>query len=97
MTNKIIIRIASRGQYKVDVNNVALLRELNEIDNQIVTLLMDTESKMQKHLDQMARIVDEQAEEVEDAFIESDLVLPPTDLSLSEAAKLFPDEGIIPW
>lgn len=97
MTDKIVIRIASRGQYEIDATNEALLRELNEIDNQIVTLLMETEAKMQKHLDQMARIVDQQAEELDDAFVESDLVLPPSDLSLSEAAKLFPDEGIIPW
>lgn len=97
MTDKIIIRIASRGQYEIDASNEALLRELSEIDNQIVTLLMETETKMQEQLDQMAKLVDQQAEELENAFVESDLVLPPSDLSLSEAAKLFPAEGIIPW
>jgi len=97
MTDKIIIRIASRGQYKIDANNESLLRELSEIDNQIVNLLMETEARMQAQLDQMAKLVDQQAEEFNDSFVESNIVLPPADLSLSEAAKLFPDEGIIPW
>ncbi len=96
MSDKLIIRLASRGQYEIDDDRERLLAELNQIDNQIVALLSQTEREMQKLLDEMANQVRARGKVVDDTLTESDLILPPADLTLAEAADLFRGEGLIP-
>lgn len=57
MSDKLIIRLSSLEQYAVNQNKESLLQILNEIDNQIVHLLMDTESQIQSLLIRMERLV----------------------------------------
>ena len=96
MRETIVVRLASRGQYKVGRHPEDLLNELNDIDNQIVRLLSETEEKMHNLLVQMVERVIEQGEVIDDELIDSDLILPPSDLNLAEAASLFRGEGIFP-
>lgn len=96
MNETIVIRLASRGQYKVDRHQEDLLNELDAIDNQIVRLLSETEEKMHDLLVQMVERVVEQGEVIDDELTDSDLILPPSDLNLAEAASLFRGEGIFP-
>jgi hypothetical protein len=96
MKETIVVRLASRGQYKVGSHQADLLDELNDIDNQIVRLLSETEEKMRNLLVQMVERVIEQGEVIDDKLIDSDLILPPSDLNLAEAASLFRGEGIYP-
>jgi len=59
-----------------------LLDELNKLDNEIVQLIESgDETKFR---------------DVLGAFVESDLIVPPDDLTLSEAARIFSGEGLIP-
>jgi hypothetical protein len=96
MSGKLIVRLASRGQYEIDDDRERLLVELNQIDNRIVALLSQTEREMQKLLDEMADQVRTRGKVVDDTLTESDLILPPADLTLAEAAELFRGEGLIP-
>ena len=96
MSGKLIVRLASRGQYEIDDDRERLLVELNQIDNRIVALLSQTEREMQKLLDEMADQVRTHGKVVDDTLTESDLILPPADLTLAEAAELFRGEGLIP-
>ncbi len=45
---------------------------------------------------QMVESVVEQGEVLDDELTDSDLILPPPDLNLAEAASLFQGEGIFP-
>lgn len=96
MSDKLIIRLASRGQYEIEADRERLLAELNRIDNRIVALLSRTEREMQTLLDEMADQVRASGKVVEDTLTGSDLILPPADLTLAEAAELFRGEGLIP-
>jgi hypothetical protein len=73
-----------------------LLAELNDLDNEIVALLTRTESALQMLLEQMATLVEVHCAPLQDTVMPSDLILPPTDLTLAEAIKLFKGEGLIP-
>ena len=96
MKETIVVRLASHGQFKVGRRQEDLLNELNDTDNQIVRLLSETEEKMHSLLHQMVEKVIEQGEVVDDELIDSDLILPPSDLTLAEADSLFRGEGILP-
>lgn len=101
MDKQLIVRLSGRGQYAGGVpptttDDETLLVELNELDNQIVALLAQTESELQRLLEQMAARVEAHGEIVDGSLEASDLILPPTDLTLAEAAELFTGAGIIP-
>jgi hypothetical protein len=96
MRRELIVRLSGRGQYKLAADDEALLAELNELDNEIVALLAQTESKVQRLLEQMAAQVEGSGQVLDDTLASPDLILPPTDLTLAEAAALFKGEGIIP-
>jgi hypothetical protein len=51
---------------------------------------------MQTLLDEMADQVRARGKVVDDTLTGSDLILPPADLTLAEAAELFRGEGLIP-
>ena len=66
------------------------------LDNAIVALLAQSESELQRLLEQMTAQVETYGSPLDDVVVESDLILPPTDLTLVETAELFTGEGIIP-
>ncbi len=90
-----MIRVAGEGQFEVP-RDASLLTELNAIDNQIVTLLRESEVELQRLLERMADLVRRRGRSLEATLAESDLVLPPEDLTLGEALELFVGEGLIP-
>ncbi len=90
-----IVRLMGEGQYRVDDE---LAGRLDQIDNQAVTALeRDDEQQFRSHLEELARAVREEGERLDDSeLVGSDLMVPPTDLSLEEARELFSGEGLIP-
>ncbi len=101
MNKQLIVRLSGRGQYAGGVpptttDDETLLVELNALDNEIVALLAQTEAELQRLLEQMVARVEAHGEVVDDTLAASDLILPPTDLTLAEATELFTGEGIIP-
>jgi len=90
-----IIRIMTEGQYRVSDD---LLDELNELDNEIVRLLESgDETKFRDVLRAFTSEIREKGTPLDpDVIMESDLIVPPDDLTLSEAARIFSGEGLIP-
>jgi hypothetical protein len=83
------------GQYRVDDG---LLAKLNELDEQAVAALeQNDEAELDARLDEMAELVRSQGEPLpEDDLSPSDLVIPPSDLTLEETRRLLSDDGLIP-
>ncbi len=89
-----IIRIMGAGQYKVDS---CLLDELNVIDNRIVELVSKGKGdEYRKELARMISKVKESGEPLDPASIlQSDVIIPPEDLTLEEAKRVFSGYGLI--
>ena len=88
-----IIRIMGEGQYQA---SEVLCNELNKIDNQIVTLV--EEGKAEEYKKELTRLISEIKERAEPLdpkeLVESDIIVPPGDLSFEEAKAVFKGEGI---
>ncbi len=90
-----IIRVVTEGQYEV---SDSLLDELNELDNEIVGLIESgDETRFRDVLRNFISLIRENGKPLDtDVIVESDLIVPPEDLTLSEATKVFNGEGLIP-
>ncbi len=90
-----IVRIMGEGQFEVDES---LLERLNELDNQIVEeVRRDNESRFRALLHEMIGLVKSESRPLpHERIVQSDVIIPPADLSLEEAKKIFKGEGIIP-
>jgi hypothetical protein len=92
-----IVRIMGQGQFTVDNST---LKRLNEIDDSIVQLVSKERSddiEFRKHLTELTHIVETKGKPLDPKeIIQSDIILPSTDLSIDEAKRLFRGEGVIP-
>lgn len=88
-----IIRIIGQGQYRVDSS---LFDTLNRIDNRIVGHVeKGNEKGYRKGLDELiGTIVSEGKKVPGKEIIESDVIVPPADMSLDEARQVFRGTGI---
>jgi hypothetical protein len=91
----VIARLMGDGQYRIDE---ALRGELNALDEQAEAALdADDEPALDGVLDEMWKLVRERGERLpEDELSPSDLIIPPSDLTLEETRRLFSDEGLVP-
>ena len=90
-----IVRILGEGQFNLPG---AAIDELNDIDNRMVEAV-EAEDRDALHslLLEMESLVREKGEPVPlDELVESDLILPETDLTLEEAESIFVGEGLLP-
>jgi hypothetical protein len=89
----LIIRIMGEGQYRAPE---ALCNELNQIDNRIVDLVEEGKAEeFQKELAKLISEIKKNGEPVEaEEITESDIIVPPADLSLEEAKDIFKGSGI---
>ena len=102
-TNDVIIRISGQGQFKI---NSEILDKINEIDNSIVDLIENislgssdhklTQKELQSKLTEMKNLIISKGQPIDDKeIVESDVIVPDSDLSIEEAIKIFKGEGII--
>jgi hypothetical protein len=91
----VIARISTEGQYRLED---AAAERLNELDNSVVEAVASGDEavfteRFNAMLDHVRReghpLADEELEE-------SDVILPPPDTTLDEAAHEFTGEGLIP-
>ncbi len=89
-----IIRIMGEGQYRVPSS---ILDELNVIDNRIVDLVAkEDEGGYKNELARLISAVKEKGTSLNpEEIVESDLIVPPGDLTLEEAEKIFGGSGLI--
>ena len=90
-----IVRLMGEGQYRLDDS---VLGRLNELDDQAAAAVeAGDEPKLDQALDEMFSLVKSEGEALgEDELAASDVVIPPSDLSLEETRQLLTHEGFIP-
>ncbi len=90
-----IVRILGEGQFNLPG---AVIDDLNDIDNRMVeAVAAEDGAQFQSLLDEMFRLVRDRGEPVPlDQLVESDLILPETDLTLDEAEHIFIGDGLLP-
>ena len=90
-----IVRLMGEGQYRIDED---LRSRLNELDTKAAEKIdQEDEPALDQILDEMAQLVRDEGERLpDDDLTGSDLIIPPSDLTLEETRALFSDEGLIP-
>ena len=90
-----IVRLMGEGQFRIDD---ALHAELDRLDERAVAALeAGDEQELDARLDDMWRLVQESGERLPDDDLHaSDLLVPPSDLTLDETRQLFSEQGLIP-
>jgi hypothetical protein len=90
-----IVRISTEGQYELIESDAEVL---NELDNQAVAACEsgDEEQFQQTYAELLKFVRDNGSAVPEDRLEPSDVILPPPDVSLEEAAQEFTGEGLIP-
>ena len=90
-----IVRISGEGQFRLPDDDA---ERLNELDNSAVSAVeAGDEEKFQSLFDEMLSLVASDGEAIaDDELVESDVILPPRDVSFEEAAGEFTGDGLIP-
>jgi hypothetical protein len=91
----VIVRISGEGQFKLPDEDA---ERLNELDNRAVSAVEEGDETGFKELwSQMLEIVASDGNAVDDdELVESDVILPPRDVTFDEAKGEFTGEGLIP-
>jgi hypothetical protein len=91
----VIVRISGEGQYNLPDEDS---ERLNELDNRAVNAVEQGDETGFKELwSQMLELVASDGNAVpEDELLESDVILPPRDVTFEEAKAEFSGEGLIP-
>jgi hypothetical protein len=89
-----IVRIMGQGQYKVDAE---LMEKLNVIDNRIVAhVSRGDEKEFRKDLALLISAIKERGQPLDrTSILSSEVIVPPEDLTLKEATKIFSGQGLI--
>jgi hypothetical protein len=91
----VIVRVLGEGQYEISPDK---LPDLNEIDVEVERAV--TEGDEDAFRQALGRLLAEVhaggTRLADDVFVESDLVLPGPDATLSEVAAMLDDEGLLP-
>ena len=90
-----IVRIAGQGQFELPEDVAA---NLNDLDNQAVAAVeAGDEARFHELFDQMIALVENGGAPLPDEeLVESQVILPPRDLTFEEAKGEFTGEGLIP-
>ena len=90
-----IVRIAGEGQFRLPDEDS---ERLNELDNRAVAAVdAGDETGFQELWSQMLELVARDGNVLpDDELVESDVILPPRDISFEEARGEFTGEGLIP-
>jgi hypothetical protein len=91
----VIARLMGEGQYRVDDE---LRGPLNELDDRAVAAMeADDEPALDGVLDEMWELVRSRGERLpDDDLSASEIVIPPSDLTLEETKQLFSEDGLVP-
>ena len=90
-----IVRIAIEGQFRLPDEDA---QRLNELDNQAVAAVeAGDEARFRSLFDEMLALVRTDGERIgDDEIVESDVIIPPSDVTFDEAAAEFTGDGLIP-
>jgi hypothetical protein len=90
-----IVRISGEGQFRLPDEDA---ERLNELDNRAVAAVdQGDETGFQELWSQMLELVSSDGNALpDDELVESDVILPPRDITFAEAQGEFSGEGLIP-
>jgi hypothetical protein len=90
-----IVRIAGEGQFRLPDEDAG---RLNDLDNEAVAAAVaGDENRFNEIWQQMLQLVESDGEALpDDELVESDVILPPRDVSFEEACAEFTGDGLIP-
>ncbi|HLM10273.1 MAG TPA: hypothetical protein VK307_11210 [Thermoleophilaceae bacterium] len=90
-----IVRVSGEGQYRLPDSDA---ERLNELDNRAVAAVEQGDETGFKELwNQMLELVASDGNELPiEELVESDVILPPRDITFAEAQGEFTGEGLIP-
>ncbi len=88
-----IIRVMGEGQYRVDSG---LFDTLNQIDNRIVEHVQQQDVQgFRSSLTDLIGCVQREGQRIADTeLVESDIIVPPADMTLAEARDVFKGTGL---
>jgi hypothetical protein len=91
----VIVRVSGEGQFRLPDEDA---QRLNELDNQAVSAVeQGDETGFRELWSQMLELVASDGNALaEDELVESDVILPPRDVTFEEAKGEFTGEGLIP-
>jgi hypothetical protein len=91
----VIVRIATENQYQFPDDQAD---RLNDLDNAVVAAVeAGDEDRFHETFEELLALVRSEGSLVdEETLEESDVILPPPDISFTEAAADFTGEGLIP-
>jgi hypothetical protein len=91
----VIVRLMGEGQFELGDE---LLSTLNEIDDRAMAAAdAKDEPELGRLLEDMWKLVLAEGRRLpDDALGVSDVVIPPSDLTLDETTRLFSEQGLIP-
>ena len=90
-----IVRISGEGQYRLADDQEAALNDLD--DATVVAVEAGDAFAFRRAFETMLELVRSAGQALAvDELTESDLIMPPTDISLAEAEREFTGEGLIP-
>jgi hypothetical protein len=91
----VIVRISGEGQFRLPDEDAD---RLNELDNRAVSAVEQGDETGFKELwTQMLELVSSDGNALgDDELVESDVILPPRDISFQEAKGEFSGDGLIP-
>jgi hypothetical protein len=91
----VIVRIATEDQYRLPDEDAA---RLNELDNEAVAAVdAGNEDRFHEIFESMLELVRRDGHRLgDDEIEESDVIIPPPDLSFVEAQAEFTGDGLIP-
>ena len=90
-----IVRVLDDGQYDIGDD---VFEQLNGLDQQATEALdREDETELEQALSRMTELVRSSGRRLpDDELTTSQVVIPPSDLTLDETRKLMSDEGLIP-
>jgi hypothetical protein len=90
-----IVRVSGEGQYRLPDEDAP---RLNELDNRAVSAAADgDETGFRELWSQMLQLVESDGRRLDDdELVESDVILPPRDITFEEAKSEFTGDGLIP-
>ncbi|VVB89144.1 Uncharacterised protein [uncultured archaeon] len=90
-----IVRLMGEGQFELDKKH---MDEMNRIDNNIVKIVNKGDEKVFKsEFKKLTNYVRKYGKPVPHEVIKpSDVIVPPSDITLEEAKKIFSGEGLVP-
>ncbi len=90
-----IVRISGEGQFRLPDEDA---ERLNELDNRAVAAVeQGDETGFRELWNQMLELVASDGNDLgDDELVESDVIMPPRDITFAEAQGEFTGEGLIP-